>query len=110
MGVEHELMEELVSTYGKPLRTWPTDHEFTLPISHPMAMMGFTKDGQINSKMLNDRDRRFGVSTESKKKDRATIPSSAIQPGANAWQQGDVIQLELAKSATAAHTHRVATQ
>ena len=107
---EHELMEKLVSTYGKTFHTWHTDQEFTLPIGHPMVMMGFTKDGQIDPTMVSDRDRRFSVSTEAKKKDRATIQSPAIQPGANAWQQGDVVQLELTKSATATHNHRAASQ
>jgi hypothetical protein len=107
---EHELMEKLVSTYGKTFHTWHTDQEFTLPTGHPMVMMGFTKDGQIDPKLLSDRDRRFGVSTEAKKKNRATIPSPAVQPGANAWQQGNVVQLELTKSATATHSHRAARQ
>ncbi|QJD78907.1 OBAP family protein [Spirosoma rhododendri] len=107
---EHELMEKLVSTYGKTFHTWHTDQDFTLPIGHPMIMMGFTKDGQLNPALVADRNRRFGVSTDAKRKDRATIASPPIQPGADAWQQGDVVQLTLTDSAAPAHNHRAVRQ
>jgi len=45
--VERELMEKLVSTYGKTIHTWHTDQQRTLPVGSPMIMMGFTKDGQF---------------------------------------------------------------
>jgi len=67
---EHELMEKLVSTYGKTIHTWHTDQERTLPLGSPMIMMGFTKDGQLNPGLLEDRDKRFNVSTEKNKKEQ----------------------------------------
>lgn len=102
---EHELMEKLVSTYGKTFHTWHTDRELTLPIGHPMIMMGFTKDGQTNPAMVADRDKRFGVSTMENKKNRADIPAPAIQPGADAWQQGEVRQLNVVNEAGPMHSH-----
>jgi hypothetical protein len=68
-----------------------------------MIMMGFTKDGQINQKMLKDRDARFNVSTEENKKNRADIPSPGIDPSANAWQSGDVRQLTISKQQAVHH-------
>lgn len=62
-AVEHELMEKLVSTYGKTIHTWHTDQQRQLPIGSPMIMMGFTKDGQIDPQMVVDRDKRFDVSS-----------------------------------------------
>ncbi len=102
---EHELMEKLVSTYGKTLHTWHTDRELTLPIGPPMIMMGFTKDGQIDPKLVADRDKRFKVSSNEKKANRADIPSPAVQPGANAWQQGEVRQLTITDKVAPVHKH-----
>ncbi len=39
---EHELMEKLVSTYGKIIHTWHTDQDRNLPVGAPQVMMGFT--------------------------------------------------------------------
>ncbi|GAB4024843.1 OBAP family protein [Spirosoma koreense] len=102
---EHELMEKLVSTYGKTFHTWHTDQDLTLPLGHPLIMMGFTKDGLIHPPMVADRDRRFGVSTAENRKNRADIPTPTIQPGANAWQQGEIRQLTVDKSAHPSHAH-----
>ena len=71
---EHELMEQLVSTYGKTIHTWHTDQQHTLPIGSPMIMMGFTKDGQLNPRLLEERDKRFNISTAEKKRKRQDIP------------------------------------
>lgn len=99
---EHELMEKLVSTYGKTIHTWHTDQQRTLPIGSPMIMMGFTKDGQINSQLLADRDKRFNISTEEVKKERADIPMPAVDPMANAWEKGQVRQLIVTNKADSA--------
>ena len=90
---EHELMEKIVSTYGKTFHTWHTDKDLTLPLGTPMLMSGFTKDGQLNPKLLEDRDKRFNISTAKKRENRADIPSPPIVPGANAWEKGEVRQL-----------------
>jgi hypothetical protein len=91
---EHELMEKLVSTYGKIFHTWHTDRDLELPLGSPMLMMGFTKDGQLNKQMLADRDKRFNVSTAEKRKQREDIPMPKVIEGANAWEKGDVRQLQ----------------
>ncbi len=53
---EHELMEKLVSTYGKTIHTWHTDQQRTLPVGAPMIMMAFTKDGQRRPEMVAERE------------------------------------------------------
>jgi hypothetical protein len=100
---ENELMEKIVSTYGKTFHTWHTDKEKTLPVGIPQIMMGFTKDGQIDEKMVSERDERFKISTSEKKAERAKIPSPEIKKGANAWEQGEVRQLKISKEATSHH-------
>jgi hypothetical protein len=93
---EHGLMENLISTYGKTWHTWDTDsYGKKLPLGIPSLMMAFTADGQIDSAMLARRDSQLGVSTELKKKSRADIPTYSAQPDADAWQRGEVTQVEL---------------
>lgn len=91
---EKALMRDLVGTYGKTWHTWQVDRGDTLPLGIPQLMMGFTADGQANVKIVADRDAGYRVSTEEKRKARADIASPTILPGADAWQQGEVVQLE----------------
>jgi hypothetical protein len=105
---EHEFMEKIIGTYGKTWHTWHTDQKLTLPAGHPLLMMGFTSDGQANPTMVDARDKRFKITSADKVKDRANIPAPPIAPGADAWQQGDVMQLSLqplAKGAPLPHAH-----
>lgn len=103
---EHELMEKLVSTYGKTIHTWHTDQQRELPVGSPMIMMGFTKDGQVNEQMVNERDKRLEVSTSDNKKKRADIPMPAVDPMANAWEKGQIRQFIITNKAdSAVHKH-----
>ena len=104
---DHELMEKLVSTYGKTIHTWHTDQQRTLPIGAPMVMMGATKDGQIKPDLIQARDARFKVSTMEIKKKRADIPLPKIDAGANAWEHGEIRQFIVSKEADSAmHKHQ----
>ena len=104
---EHELMEKLISTYGKTIHTWHTDQERSLPIGSPMIMMGFTKEGQLHPELLADRDKRFKISTKEKKANRRDIPVPKPDEGANAWQKGEIRQFIISeKRDSATHMHR----
>jgi hypothetical protein len=109
---ERELMEKLVRTYGKTWHTWHTDMHKELPLGIPQLMMGFTADGQANAAMVAERDKRFGVSSQDKRKDRASMQAPPIDPGADAWQKGRVIQLQdpagSAQGAPKAHSEAAA--
>jgi hypothetical protein len=96
---EHELMEQLVSTYGKTIHTWHTDRDLELPLGSPMLMMGFTRDGQLKPELLKARDQRFRISFMEKRKERADIPQPKVVPGANAWEQGEIRQLQITTKA-----------
>lgn len=91
---ERELMEKLVGTYGKTWHTWHTDQDLELPYGVPQLMMAFTADGQADPAMIAERDRRIGVDTMEKRRDRADIQAPPVLPGADAWQEGNVIQIE----------------
>ncbi|RAU44080.1 MULTISPECIES: OBAP family protein [unclassified Pseudomonas] len=90
---EHALMEKLASTYGKTWHTWHTDQDKTLPLGMPQLMMGFVADGQADPRMVRERDRRFGVSSDAKRAARSDITAPEPLPGADAWRQGNVIQI-----------------
>lgn len=96
---ERELMEKLVSTYGKTIHTWHTDRDLELPMGGPQLMMGFTKDGQLKQELVAERDKRFNVSTAEKRKQREDIPMPEVVPGANAWEKGEVRQLIISDKA-----------
>jgi len=92
---EHELMEKLVSTYGKTIHTWHTDRDLELPMGGPLLMMGFTEDGQLKQELIDKRDKNFNISTAEKRKQREDIPMPQVVPGANAWEQGEVRQVQI---------------
>ncbi len=104
---EHELMEKLVSTYGKIIHTWHTDQNRNLPVGAPQVMMGFTKEGQLQPELLQARDKRFNVSSAEKKKNREDIPMPNVDPMANAWEKGEVRQIVISNKADSAmHKHQ----
>jgi hypothetical protein len=92
---EHELMEKLISTYGKTIHTWHTDQERNLPVGAPQLMMVYTKDGQIQPELVKKRDEQLKISTSEKRKNRSDIPIPAVAAGANAWQQNAVRQFAI---------------
>jgi hypothetical protein len=105
---EHELMEKIAGTYGKTWHTWHTDRQLDLPIGAPMLMMGFTQDGQLDERRVVERDRRFGVSSVENRERRTDIEYPPIDPDADAWQKGIVVQLELRRMdspSNASHAH-----
>lgn len=101
---EHALMEKLVHTYGKTWHTWHTDLNKELPLGVPQLMMGFTADGQADPSMVNERDKRFGIDSAARKRERMDIPTPAIYAGADAWSKGHVIQIK--DPAGIEHIHR----
>ncbi|WP_128548395.1 OBAP family protein [Larkinella soli] len=90
---EHELMELTVNTYGKTWHTWHTDQNLTLPYGSPALMMGFTRDGLIDPRIVKERDQRFKVSSEENRRKRSDILAHPTVPGADSWQTGEIIQL-----------------
>ena len=91
---EHALMTKLVTTYGKTWHTWHTDRDKTLPLGVPQLMMGFTADGQIDEAMVEQRDRRMGIDFRQKRKQREDIAAEPVKAGADAWQDGKVVQIQ----------------
>jgi hypothetical protein len=91
---EHAYFSDLVTTYGKTFHTWQYDRD-DFPYGIPQLMMGLTEDGQINEALVQDRDRRLGVSIAHKRQQRADIPTPQVVPGANSWESGRTVQTRL---------------
>ncbi|MBB3193550.1 OBAP family protein [Roseateles terrae] len=92
-AAEVQLMKQLVGTYGKTWHTWHTDREKSLPLGMPQLMMGFTADGQVDAALVEQRDQRLQIRSAKKREERDGIAAPPIDPGADAWQRGQVIQL-----------------
>ena len=100
---EKEFMRKIAATYGKTWHTWHTDQEKDLPWGLPTLMMGFTQDDQADDAMVSARDERFDVSSAENRENRADIAYPAVDPDADAWQKGVVVQL---KETREAHSSR----
>lgn len=104
--IEHELMENLVTTYGKTIHTWHTDQDLELPYGAPQIMMGFTDDGQLDHGLLEKRDENFDISTAEKREQRQDIPVPDVDSLANAWERGEVRQLQITDSVSDESVHK----
>ena len=93
-AAEKDLMKVLIGTYGKTWHTWQVDRGDKLPLGIPQLMMGFTADGQAKAKIVSERDKLYG-SSDAKKAARGDIPDVKLDPGADAWQKGAAVQLDL---------------
>ena len=93
---EKELMKEMVTTYGKTFHFWRVDRGDVLPVGGPRLMMAFTRDGQVKNDIVEKLEEQAGSSVEHKRKHRSDITEHEILPGADAWQDGNVVQVTLA--------------
>ncbi len=91
---ERAYFKDLVSTYGKTFHTWQYDRE-DFPYGIPRLMMGFTADGQLDPGLLRQRDRRLGISSMSRRRLREGIRAPTVDPAANSWEHGHVVQTHL---------------
>lgn len=95
---ETDLMRTLQTTYGKTWQTWDPTLDRRAPLGIPKLMMAFTDEGQIEPALLAERDRLLKLSTRDARTDRAGFPDIETLPGADAWRNGGVAQLSLAKT------------
>ncbi len=91
---EHAYFTDLVSTYGKTFHSWQYDRD-DFPYGIPQLMMGMTEDGQVSDALVDDRDRRLGISTARKRQSRTDIHAPQVAPGANSWESGKTVQTAL---------------
>jgi hypothetical protein len=93
---EHALMSHLAPTYGKVFHAWHVDRDGNfdaLPLGIPQVLMSSTKDGQIKQDLIDARDKKFGIKTSDKRKSREDIPDVSVDPSADAWEKGRLVQI-----------------
>jgi hypothetical protein len=59
---EMDFMTYLLTTWGKTWHTWP-DPATPVPMGDPLLMWSLTGDGQVDEKLVTERDKQFAVST-----------------------------------------------
>lgn len=108
-SAEKDLMKVIIGTYGKTWHTWQSDRYEKVPMGIPQLVMGFTADGQANQKLFTERDAQYHVANDKIKSARADIADVKIDPGADAWQKGQAVQLDL-KTVSASTSSGTSTQ
>lgn len=93
-AAEKAFMKDFATTYGKTFHTWQVDRD-SLPLGIPRLMMGITADGQVEPKLVQERDRAAGVSAATRRRQRANLPDPIVEPTADAWRSGSPMQLSL---------------
>jgi hypothetical protein len=83
---EKALMKQKMNSYGKTWHMWNTGHRGipgdALPLGMPMLAWSFSRDGEVLPGVVEDRDRRMGVSTAKKRQERADlVPLAKPQSG-----------------------------
>ncbi len=83
---ERELMRQKMNSYGKTWHVWHTRHGTqpgdALPLGEPMLAWSFGREGEADPALMEERDRRMGVSTEQKRRERQELVPLA-RPQAN---------------------------
>ena len=75
--VEKDLFKGKMNSYGKTWHVWATDQGQRMPLGDPMLAWSFNRDGEERPGMVEDRDKRFGVSTADKRKQRQDLTKLA---------------------------------
>lgn len=92
---EKPLMKAFATTYGKTWHTWQVDRNAQVPLGIPQLMMAFTADGQVQPKLLAERNQLPGATADAKRRQRAGLPDAPTDPEADAWRRAAPLQLEL---------------
>lgn len=75
---ERPVMQELVTTYGKTWHFWEIDRGDPLPFGVPKLMGAFYKDGQIEDRLIEDVEKRYGLSIKDRREMRADFNGPAV--------------------------------
>ncbi|KAK2976728.1 hypothetical protein RJ640_024967 [Escallonia rubra] len=88
--VQRADLEKVAKTYGKTIHFWQVDKGDSLPLGVPQVMMALTREGQLYENLAHGVEKRFGVSFEKERENRAymTGPAHGIHPLANAGGKG----------------------
>lgn len=88
---EHAVMKTLVNGYGKTWHLWDTGgpgmKADPLPLGEPKLAWSYNAEGEAPTELITSRDKRLGISTEEKRKNRQDLaPLLHCQEGVNALE------------------------
>ncbi|MGE5524321.1 MAG: OBAP family protein [Rhodospirillaceae bacterium] len=86
-AAEKELMRRKMNSYGKTWQVWMTERGDKLPLGDPMLAWSFNRDGEVQPKLVEDRDLKLKMSTIDKRRARTDLmPLAKPQAGVDALQ------------------------
>lgn len=78
-------MRDKLNSYGKTWHVWSTDRGDPLPFGDPMLAWSFNRLGEARPGLVEERDRRMGIDTEAKRRERQDlVPAARPQSGVDA--------------------------
>ena len=79
---EKELMQDKLNSYGKTWHVWSTDQGHQLPLGPAMLAWSFNRDGEIKPGLAEEKDRRMGIDSAAKRRERQDlVPLARPQQG-----------------------------
>ncbi|XP_006858585.2 oil body-associated protein 1A isoform X2 [Amborella trichopoda] len=95
--LQHREMEKLCKSYGKAIHFWQIDKGDSLPLGPPSLMYALTTDGQLDTQLAREAEKRFGINLEEERKKREYMkgPDHGIHPLANGWSSGKGLKFKL---------------
>lgn len=89
---EKALMKDKINSYGKTWHTWHTGvfggQSDALPLGEPALMWSFNRDGEAKPDMVAARDKRLGVDTAERRRNRKELTTLAKpQHGVDAMRE-----------------------
>jgi len=74
---EKELMKSKINSYGKTWHLWATNRGDELPLGEPLLAWSFNRDGEAKPGLVEDRDKRMGISSAEKRHERRELVTLA---------------------------------
>ncbi|KAM5549261.1 oil body-associated protein 1A-like [Rosa sericea] len=88
--IQRQDLDKVCKTYGKVFHFWQVDRGDNLPLGVPQVMLALTRDGQLYEDLARNVEKRFGISFEKERENRAymTGPTLGVHPLANGGGKG----------------------
>lgn len=88
-AADHALMQSKMNSYGKTWHTWDAGHgggaADNLPLGEPRLAWSFSRFGEAQRELIEERDRRMGIGTEELRQSRQDLtPLARPQAGVDA--------------------------
>tara|TARA_R110002050_G_scaffold172504_1_gene304759 strand:- start:92 stop:889 length:798 start_codon:yes stop_codon:yes gene_type:complete len=83
--VEHGVMKNLATTYGKTWHTWQVDRGDSVPLGEPQLMMALMKDGQLSPSVQVLLEEQTNIAVAKNREERKDIRAPTPSKDADQW-------------------------